>query len=57
MSQFLLQIFLMAVYLMAHMMIVFIAVGIGLWLQGSVEWLIGKTNASPTQIDEQFRNH
>jgi|SaaInlV_125m_DNA_1040241.scaffolds.fasta_scaffold55796_2 predicted benzoate:H+ symporter BenE len=50
MAQFLLQIMLIAAYLAAHVVVVIVAVGIAMWLQGSVEWLIAKVNDPPHQI-------
>jgi hypothetical protein len=35
-------------------LIAIVAVHIGLWLQGSVEWLIDRVNASPDDIDKRF---
>ena len=38
---------LIAAYLAAHVVVVIVAVGIAMWLQGSVEWLIAKVNDPP----------
>ncbi|MBT7641609.1 MAG: hypothetical protein HN715_01260 [Rhodobiaceae bacterium] len=56
MAQFLLQIMLIAAYLAAHVVVVIVAVGIAMWLQGSVEWLIAKVNDPPTKFDPHNTN-
>ena len=48
------QVFLLAVYVLVHVLIAIVAVHFGLWLQGSVEWLIDRVNASPDDIDKRF---